>query len=81
MLFSIQFDKNYIPCNFFTTLVVGLTGFVLVTFGRIVPDGYVFSFFSIALIMIGWVCYIVALVGISAVIIRFVLKRPCNPIQ
>lgn len=78
MAFSIQFDKNKIPCNFFTTLVVGLAGFLFVTLGRMVPDGYIFSFISIGLIMIGWMCYIFALLGVCAVSLRLLLNRPCK---
>lgn len=79
MLSSIHFDRNKIPSNFFTALVIGLTGFLFVTLGRMVPDGYIFSFVSIFLIMIGWMCYLFALLGICAVGIRLILKSPSKP--
>lgn len=76
---SICFDKYKIPCNSITIIVVGIIGFSFVTIGRVIPDGILLSMLSMLFIMIGWVCYLITLIGICTVIFRAIFKQPCSP--
>lgn len=74
MNFRFHLEKNGTPSNFFTSLTIGVIGFVLVTIGGSVPDTKLLSFISLILIPTGWACYLVSIFGIIVNLFRLLQK-------
>ncbi len=74
MNFRFHLDKNGVPSNFFTSITIGVIGFVFVTISGLVPDARLLSIFVLVLIPTGWACYLVSIVGIIVNLFRLLQK-------
>ncbi len=74
MNFLFSLDKHYIPSNLFTSITLGITGYVLITVGRFIPNVGILNVIVLLLIPCGLMCYVFCIVGIIATLVRYTRK-------